>query len=223
MLTVGHKVLTENRTQKTIKKKIMKTTILIINLLIITLTSCNPNNGNDGFTPTLPPITQTGENTFGCYVDGKLLIPRDGAGVFGSPDRGMKYIGTLDNSYNEIKIRDFKSGNGGLLTLHINELFQNGEDVFTINAKNNCQSEYISQNINVICRWWNDSTQEFNWYCSKDNSGELIITNYNFDNKIVSGVFTCTVQNRDNSNDEIEITEGRFDIKWDTLSNIIFP
>jgi hypothetical protein len=26
--------------------------------------------------PTLPPITQTGENTFGCYVNGELWLPK---------------------------------------------------------------------------------------------------------------------------------------------------
>ena len=67
----------------------MKTAILIINLLFITLISCNNNNDDNGFTPSLPAATQTGANTFGCYIDGNLLVPRDGTGYYGTPDDGM--------------------------------------------------------------------------------------------------------------------------------------
>ena len=66
----------------------MKTTILTFYLLI--LISCNSNDEN-GFTPTLPEATQTGANAFGVYIDGKLLVPRDGEGTFNLASKGMQF------------------------------------------------------------------------------------------------------------------------------------
>ena len=56
-----------------------------------------------------------------------------------------------------------------------------------------------------------------------ENAGTLSITRYDLDNRILSGTFSCTMQNRDNPNERIEITQGRFDIKWDTLDETDFP
>ena len=190
------------------KKALFKNTLLLFTLLFTGL-SCNKDDDNT-FTPTLPAITQTGENTFGCYIDGNLLTPRDGSGTFNSPDRGMEVI-----------IRDFKGGNGGLLTLHMQDLHQNGEGTYTIN-ESNCEDGIDAiENINIRCRWLDETTQTYKWYCSIENGGILTITKYNFNERIFSGVFSCTVQNRDDASDIIEITQGRFDIKWDAIPN--FP
>ena len=60
------------------KQLFLKTTLL---LFAITFFKCEDNiNNQQTFRPTLPLITLTGKNTFGCYIDGKLLIPRDGTG-----------------------------------------------------------------------------------------------------------------------------------------------
>lgn len=203
----------------------MKATYLIVSLSILTLFSCD-NTDDNAFTPTLPAITQTGENTFGCYIDGNLLIPRDGSGSFNSPDRGMRMIaGGIPPSitYNELKIRDFKSGNGGLLTIHIQDLHQIGQGTYSID-ESNCQDNVDSfPNVNLFCRWWDASSQNYKWYCSIENGGSLIITRYDFENGIVSGTFNCTVKNRDDSNELIEITQGRFDINGYTLESTSFP
>jgi len=86
----------------------MKTTILILSLVI--LQSCSTSD--DTFTPTLPPITQTGANTFGVYIDGKLLTPRDGAFGDLGPSKGMRFFGSSllsPTSYYEIRVNDFKT------------------------------------------------------------------------------------------------------------------
>jgi len=199
----------------------MKNIILIINLLFITLTSCN--NDDNGFTPTLPPITQTGENTFGCYVDGKLLTPRDGTGTYTGADKAMDFFGSTNNVYNEIRARDFKSNDGKILDIHINNLFQNGSGNYTINESNCERFNNANQNINIRLRLWNSSLEVYNWYCSIENTGVLTILRFDLPSRIVSGTFYCNVVNQNNPDDIIEITEGRFDIKWDTLPNTTFP
>ncbi len=199
----------------------MKTTILILSLML--LQSCS--NNDDTFTPTLPPATQTGENTFGAYIDGKLLTPRDGDGTFGSPDRGMRFWVSPPPgiTYDELHVRDFKSGTGGIIKIHFDDLDQNGEGTFTINESNCEDGIDANDNINITSRWWNEATQTFKWYCSIENGGIIVISRLDLVNRIVSGTFSCTMQNRDDSNDIIEITQGRFDINRSTLEYTNFP
>lgn len=193
--------------------------LLLVLTIITTLSCCN--NDDDTFTPTLPPITQTGANTFGCYIDGNLLTPRDGTGTFNVPDRGMIFWGSPSNTDNELAIRDFKSGTGGLIDIHIFDFHQNGEGSFIINESNCEDGIDANDNINIRCRWLDAATQTYKWYCSTENAGTLIITRYDLANRIVSGTFSCIVKNRDDPSDIIEITEGRFDIKWDAIPS--FP
>ncbi|WP_439131895.1 hypothetical protein [Polaribacter sp.] len=193
--------------------------------LINTLLSCSENdNEKQTFTPTLPAITKTGANTFGCFMDGKLLTPRDGNGGIKSTKKGITYsVSPDDISYNEIYIDDWKSENGSLLRFHIADLKQKMESSYIIN-KSNCQNGFdANDNVNINCRVYDDIEKIYKWYCSTDNGGKLIITRYDINNRIVSGTFNCKMKNKDNPKDIIEITEGRFDIKWDTLDETIFP
>ena len=205
----------------------MKYTLLIL-LITSTLISCSNNDPIEPFIPTLPPITQIGANTFGCYIDGNLLTPRDGSGTIGGmgSQKGMKTYALgngPDYIYNEIYIDDFKSEKGGLLRIHIIELYQNGGGTYTIN-ESNCQNGLDANiNININCRVYDYTENIFKWYCSIENAGVLTITRYDLENRIVSGIFSCTMQNRDNPDERIEITQGRFDYKWDTLNETDFP
>lgn len=196
----------------------MKTKFLILSLVVV-LSGCNTD---DEFSPTLPPITQIGANTFGCYINGQLLTPRDGTGSTLGPDRGMSFKGSPEGlNYNEIVARDFKTG--ARIDIHIINLHQNGVGSYTINQSNCLVNVDANENINIRCRILDSSQQNYNWYCSIENSGTLHITRYDFENRILSGTFSCTMQNRDNPNDIVELTQGRFDIKWDTLPNKEFP
>lgn len=202
----------------------MKITTLLLALILMVTISCSKKD--NGFTPTLPPITQTGENTFGCYVNGKLFIPRDGTGTFNAHDYGMIYsgLGQAPNyEYNEINVRDFKTGNGGWMDIHIVDLHENGEGNFIINESNCEDGIDANQTINVRIRWLSKDSQNNKWYCSNENGGTLKISHYDFENRIVSGTFSFKATNREDPNDIIEITEGRFDIKWDELPYTNFP
>jgi hypothetical protein len=208
---------------KLINTNIMKLKFLILSISFLLLQNCS-NNDDDTFTPTLPAITQVGANTFGVYIDGKLLTPRDGTGTFNSPDRGMSYSGLGDPPeyiYNEISIQDFMSGTGGLIDIHIVDLHENGIGTFVINESNCEDNVDANATINIRCRWWDETLQAYKWYCSIEGEGSLVITRYDFDNRIISGTFSCKAVNRDDVNDMIEITQGRFDIKWDAIPS--FP
>lgn len=198
----------------------MKKNALIL-LAVITFLGCSKND--DG--PKLPPVTQMGANTFGCYIDGNLLVPRSGTGTFNSPDYGMVLEagpGPGDNVlYHELKVYDYKSGNGARFTLHILGLLDNGVGTYAIN-ESNCEGNILSnQNTNLFCRWWNENTQTYKWYCSVENGGALEVLRN--DNGILSGTFNSRMVNRDDPTEFIEITEGRFDINGYTLLDKYFP
>jgi hypothetical protein len=201
----------------------MKTKILIT-LILLLLLGCNKDDDTNEFTPSLPAITQEGKNTFGCYINGVLLTPRDGSGSISGPDYGMLFfVGPNNFPYDELRVRDYKSENRGLLQLHFDSLEANGEGLFIIN-ESNCENGIdANPSINIRCRIWDNNLQIFKWYCSIENGGTVNITHFDLENRIVSGTFNCTVKNRDNPEEIIEITEGRFDINRPTLSNTIFP
>ncbi|WP_034061124.1 hypothetical protein [Lacinutrix jangbogonensis] len=205
----------------------MKTKILITTTLILLLLfGCSKDDENNAFIPSLPEATQTGKNTFGCYIDGVLLTPRNGEGANGFPDTGMSFsaLGDApDYIYNEINIRDFKSGTGGQMDIHIIDLHANGEGSFIINESNCEDNVDANNNINIRCRLLDKQTNTYNWYCSIENGGTLTITRYDFDNGIISGTFNCTVQNYDNPEDSIEITQGRFDINRTSVNLTSYP
>jgi hypothetical protein len=89
------------------KKQIIKICLLFITTLFL---SCSENNN---LIPTvaeevLPPITQTGENTFGCLVNGAVFIPKDKTGYTapgGGTPQGIEILG--DNSVFVIQARNY--------------------------------------------------------------------------------------------------------------------
>ena len=54
------------------------------------LLSCgDDDNNNTDPIDQLPPLTNTGENTFGCLIDGRAFTPQGGG--LGGPSRGASY------------------------------------------------------------------------------------------------------------------------------------
>jgi len=203
----------------------MKNILLLLYISLITL-SCNKDE-EETFTPTLPPITTTGENTFGCYIDGNLLIPRDGEGSFNLASHGVNYYASGDYpDYNSHAIiaHNYKD-NAGLMQIQIIGLYEFGEYVHQI-KDSNCQ-DWVGGNpnptINLFCRWKDKNSEEIKYYCSIENTGYLEIIKLDIPNRIVSGTFSCKVVNQNNPDDVIEITKGRFDFNWSTINETTFP
>ncbi|KJJ39840.1 hypothetical protein [Aequorivita vladivostokensis] len=169
----------------------MKATIIILALILMAPASCS-KKGDDGFKPTLPPITQTGENTFGCYANGVLITPRDGSGTFNSPDYGLRFVAgpSPENIiYNEILVHDFASEKTASITVHIIDMDSLGIGEYIVN-ESNCYGNVDSPNTNnVFCRIWVEEENLYKSYCSLPNSGVITITRY--DDCIISGTFSC--------------------------------
>jgi hypothetical protein len=103
------------------KTQILKTNLKLAAITLLLLTTacgCVKDNLQD----ELPPITQTGENTFGCVIDGQVLIPQDKEAEFFTPIGGTSW--------------GLRTGVG------IDFQETNGDDYWFLNA-NNHKSLYI--------------------------------------------------------------------------------
>ncbi|MCK4664293.1 MAG: hypothetical protein KAT68_15600 [Bacteroidales bacterium] len=179
----------------------MKRNFLIF--IIIILIGCGKDE--------LPKKTQEGENTFGMLVDGIEWIP-DNPGIFSHGNSKPFSVYYTDYSTLEIsaegkgyiylttEIKD--TGNYFLNTLFfkiIPDSLQNNDSIFF---------EYQTRFIK--------GSNEYDPYFLKDSlNSNINITKFDTVNQIVSGTFNITLFNK--TNEKLEITEGRFDINYNTL------
>ncbi|MEC4004212.1 hypothetical protein OX283_006065 [Flavobacterium sp. SUN052] len=202
----------------------MKPTFLIF-ILTLFLSGCSNDSSTKEPNLTLPPETQVGANTFGCYINGKLLVPR-GFGLYNGDYPALILAGYPSESYSEIDIRDYKSKNASRIFIHIQSLVQNGESLYNIDESNG-QTDIDGLNHTYVnCKIFNEDTNSYQYYRSFDNSGTLKITKYDFIPSvklILSGTFNCKLRNSINPNDIIEVTQGRFDFNGATLHSTNFP
>jgi hypothetical protein len=178
----------------------------ILGLFLISLglvsTQCKPTEPSQF--DVLPAITAKGANTFGCKVNGKVWIP---AG------KSNSFQGNLDIIYDET----FENG-----SLSIGAYRGDGKDLgenFSI-AKNNLnrEGEYLidhsnSPNYSMIAMF---SNKDCSYYIenSLTSTGKLIITKLDYQNRIIAGTFEFTIYFKNSECGVVEITDGRFDMKY---------
>jgi len=179
-------------------KKLTALPLLMLGLLFLSATSCKedddtPNNPID----QLPPATQTGENTFGCLLDGEAFIPSGG----GNPlDCVYQFV---DGGY-YFSVQGNKRDNQNILRrISIGVLNRELIEDFTYELKEN-------EDGNATGRFFFGALSNFT---SANNAGELIITKLDIENQKVSGVFWFDVEHPV-TGEIVEIREGRFDMKY---------
>ncbi len=167
----------------------------------LTAASCKkPRNTNP--VDQLPPETQTGANTFGCLVDGKVFLPK--GDPFAGPVKKAAYqylngkytlLITGKNSSSDIVKGVGIQGDGILLAPGTHDLVE-----YNANGKlSGSYAEFISANIK-------------DYYTNNINRGQLVIKNFDTVNQIVSGTFWFDAKN--SSGQIVHITEGRFDMPY---------
>lgn len=170
--------------------------------LILGLTLNTSYDKDDDQSPIdqLPPATQTGAQTFGCLINGEAFVPP----LFGtnSPDAFYQFVRgayTFDISGSITK-------NSKLFTIGIA-----GIDVEPLEEKTYILIERESGNhfgqYLII-----DGGLLFNGATSIENSGKLFIDHLDEEKGIISGRFEFTLF--DNHDNEIKITDGRFDMRY---------
>uniref|UniRef100_UPI00404778B3 hypothetical protein n=1 Tax=Roseivirga sp. TaxID=1964215 RepID=UPI00404778B3 len=149
--------------------------------------------------PELPPITMTGENTFGAIVNGKVWVPIS----------KLKQTAIFQVSNNlQISAELEHINNGQEIDQDINILIFNEEIVeanFVFNSSKSDNFLFIFKDINS-CSYDIKSDSEVEY------SGFLNINNLDKVNHIISGTFEFTI-NRDGC-PQVRIEQGRFDLKY---------
>jgi hypothetical protein len=199
----------------------MKNTI--ITLLIILFASCSKDDKTSEPQDKLPEATQIGANTAGCYINGELLVPKNGSqAIGGSPVYGLNYrygnnFYPDKNDYWQLEIANKKDLNSAGIILWIKNM-QAGNGDYII-GQSNGQLYGDGTNDNQIIAGIKKNGLNKTYYSSA-NSGILKITRSDLSVGIstYSGTFYCKLYNKDNPNETIEITDGRFDINSLTLN-----
>ena len=204
---------------------------IILSLYIILLVGCSKNNDNSTKNQTfsLPPETQTGANTFGVTIKGKVYIPRDPTGVsVGTTAKGMIFWGSPgnNNEFNEIEVKDGASSVGFNMIIHLQNLQSIGVSQYILKQSNFHNNIDSTPYNHVYFKIWDSNISNYAYYGSIENQGVVNVIKFNgslTQNWILSGNFSGKFVRYDNPNDFINITDGRFDLNLNTLPNHPFP
>ena len=197
---------------------------LFITFLAASLfTACSKDNTPPPEPDKLPEATMVGANTAGCYINGKLLIPKNNNQAIGGPlIYGLKYhLGNsfgdpLFNDYFAITIRNRKDIDGDDIYIHFNQMVQ-GVGTYVLGQSNgNRFTASPNNNHAVLERGVNSGNIQT--YLSSPTSGSIIINRFDWASNIISGTFSFSLYNANNPSDIIEVTQGRFDINLVTLN-----
>ena len=195
--------------------------LLLLSFIAI---SCSKDNSTETPADQLPPITTTGANTAGCIINGKVLIPKNGSqAIGGSPLYGLNLNtqGTFypnRNGYWQLEIANKKDINGVGIILWIKNMSVGNGD-YLVDQSNGELYFYGPNNNQIIAGITENGTNKTYW--SSQSAGIIKITRSDLGYGIAmfSGTFNCTLYNKDNPNEIIQITDGRFDINALTLNH----
>ncbi len=203
----------------------MKNTILAL-IAILFFASCSKKEDEPQLqTPQdqLPAITISGANTAGCIINGKVLIPKNGSQAIGVPkiyglnwDAGINFWPNK-NDYFQLEIANKKDINSLGIILWIKNM-QNGNGDYIINQSNGELYMNGPNNNQIIAGIKENGIYKTYW--SGTNSGTITITRSELavGISIYSGTFHCTLYNKDNPSEIIQVIDGRFDINGYTLN-----
>lgn len=166
------------------------------------------SDDDDAMTPVacLPPATQTGENTFGCLINGKPWVAEIEPGVISASLR------SLDMNYDETGFGDFYDNKW---RMDANLIWEDSTNEFFIfKARYLTSITRLTHNANNIEIIFNTDRNNFNWYyLDTILPYQISILELDTLRNICSGTFNFYALSSDQS-DTLHITEGRFDKRY---------
>jgi len=157
-------------------------TVFLLVLCSLTFSNCKKKKPQ----PDLPPITTTGENTFGCYIDGEPYA------IFEGTPNPWKQTWTKFND-------DF---NNGMLYIYVSHEDPRWRFDITIQSFSQLGS-FESKNFPFQSRFSGYKTNQDHFLTFKITKAII--------NRHYAGTFSGEMINGDGK--VIQITDGRFDIK----------
>lgn len=178
---------------------------LIPIVLIFSITSCKKNK-NIAPIDQLPPETQTGKNTFGCLVDGKVFVPK-GFSLHPRLTCYYQYIYPSPNGYVfQVAASDFSSSSFPIeINIFIDSVkIKEGQkiDLTQPIRRGNGYGNYRKVlNKHLI-----------DYFTFLPSSGQIEIKKFDENNQIAAGTFWFNAVNE--NGDTVKVTDGRFDMQF---------
>lgn len=149
--------------------------------------------------PVLPPITQTGEGTFACRIDGEIWIAKNR--LFGSP------IGASNNQWEDKRwVIGGSAESSGISIQVCKDSVLIGESTL----KGSFEIEGNCSNGMIYMEGYTPQTASFQ--TSLKDTGKIYISRFDTINRIISGTFYFDAVN--SLGEKVEIRDGRFDVKF---------
>jgi hypothetical protein len=167
-------------------------------ILITTFTLCSCDKDNDKPTnpvSQLPPATQTGENTFGCLINGEPFVVTNTSLQTAIYQDGGLLIGgqkNINNNLTQVSMFISEANIGAIIAEN---------NIYVLNSNSVPKGEYYIENQNCF------------YFTSSNYTGSLMITKIDNINFIISGKFEFKSIS-ENCADIINITNGRFDLQY---------
>lgn len=177
----------------------MKYLIIASCLIVLISTGCKKDKTTKVKTELekLPPITQTGANTFGCLVNGQAWIP--GGGGLLDNVLSVQYDPTFEGGSLSIRAKKIANGKSVRITL-------NGDSINSVGSF----PLLLHSQFNVV---FSDQIDcNFHTYYDNPTSGILNVSKFDRSKRIISGAFSFRISTVECG--LIEVTEGRFDVKY---------
>lgn len=170
----------------------MKNAVQYLPLLFLFLLSCK----DDDAQPELPPATQTGERTFGAYVNGEVWVPKGRPHMFQS---SLSVIYDSGYAGGSLEIEAYKIENNYEESIYIYMSNLNREGMYNLEDPETGASFFRSPDCKYV--------REKDVY----REGTLEITRLDMQEGIIAGTFEFTLAKE--GCDTIRVTDGRFDYR----------
>ena len=174
-----------------------KTTLILLFTIPLLALKCNNDPEPNDPIDQLPPATQTGENTFGCLVDGEVWLPH-----------GSLLKQAISVDYNKTQKQLYLSpiNDGGYIKL--NYCCDLSVDTTFIVNKNDTVPDGLS-----VAYKRSSTNEKFNHF-PKDTITEIYFNISKLDTieRIIAGEFYFTAKS--DSGNIAKITDGRFDLRY---------
>lgn len=173
--------------------------LFIAALLLISFSSCKKD------VDELPPATQTGANTFGAKLNGSFWVPQGFGVVPTAPLLEARFQG---NNTVLINARNFSSSPTETeFEIYLVNITAPG--VFLLNQNTakvpNASASYGYYEVRRF-------RPEEEYFTNSTHTGSVTVTRYDVTNRIISGTFEFTAQDKTDPSKTITVTEGRFDL-----------
>ena len=167
----------------------MKSTLQYLPLLFLFLFSCKDDDAN----VELPPATQTGERTFGAYVNGEVWVPKGRPSTFRSNFSVVYESGYRGGS---LEMEAYRTEDQENMHIYMGQL--NKEGAYSLDDPKNgaaiFRGDCVYEREDEVYR-----------------EGTLEITRLDMEAGIIAGKFDFILAKE--GCDTIRVTEGRFDYK----------